>query len=103
VYAERASNYAGTRQPTTARGVVRPTAKEEGEKVIPGTDLSAQAKALVNGQPADPLLLAYGVHPQPGKPDHLACWVNTGAPCSDVFSFWTGSFASAMGARYVSS
>jgi hypothetical protein len=38
VYAERASNYAGTRQPTTARGVVRPTAKEEGEMVIPGTD-----------------------------------------------------------------
>ena len=55
-------------------------------------NLAAQAKVQVNGAWADPLLLAYNVHPEPGQPDHLACWKTPGVPCSDVFSFWTGSF-----------
>jgi len=56
-------------------------------------NLAAQAKALVDGQPADPLLMTYGVHPEPGKPDHFACWEGLNLPCGDVFAHWTGIFS----------
>ena len=36
--------------------------------------------------------VSFDIHPEPGRPDHLACWKTSGVPCSDVFSFWTGSF-----------
>jgi hypothetical protein len=51
--------------------------------------LAAQAKALVNGAPADPLLVSYGVHPKPGKPDHFFCLDGLLRPCSDTFAYWT--------------
>lgn len=54
--------------------------------------LSAQAKVKINDVWADPLLAGYLVHPEPGKPDHFACWEDVGLPCGDVFPFWTGLF-----------
>jgi hypothetical protein len=53
-------------------------------------NLSAQAKVQINGAWADPLLLAYGVHPEPGKPDHFLCTDRQGEACPDVFEYWTG-------------
>jgi hypothetical protein len=38
--------------------------------------------------------LSYRVHPEPGKPDHFACWEGPNLPCGDLFAFWTGSFFS---------
>jgi hypothetical protein len=64
VYAERASNYAGTRQPTTARGVVRPTAKEEGEMVIPGTDSFYSTHSQNQGPSSSSRQLALSLVPQ---------------------------------------
>ena len=55
-------------------------------------NLAAQAKVQIDGAWADPLLMGYGVHPEPGKPDHFACWEGPDLPCGDVFAFWTGSF-----------
>jgi hypothetical protein len=53
-------------------------------------NLSAQAKVQIDGAWADPLLLAYGVHPEPGKPDHFLCTDRQGEECPDVFEYWTG-------------
>jgi hypothetical protein len=38
--------------------------------------------------------LSYRVHPEPGRPDHFACWEGPNLPCGDLFAFWTGSFFS---------
>ena len=55
-------------------------------------NLAAQAKVQIDGAWADPLLMGYGVHPEPGKPDHFACWEGPNLPCGDVFAYWTGIF-----------
>ncbi|MHB8797134.1 MAG: hypothetical protein ACYDBY_01600 [Thermoanaerobaculia bacterium] len=34
--------------------------------------------------------VSYPVRPEPGKPDHFACFDYNGDPCPDVFPFWTG-------------
>ncbi len=53
-------------------------------------NLSAQAKVQIDGAWADPLLMSYNVHPEPGKPDHLFCIDRQGQPCPDAFETWTG-------------
>jgi hypothetical protein len=53
-------------------------------------NLSAQAKVQIDGAWADPFLMAYGVHPEPGKPDHFLCTDRQGQACPDVFEYWTG-------------
>ena len=60
-------------------------------------NLSAQAKALVNGQPADPLLLAYAVHPEPGKPDHFASFDLQGQPEDNRFEYWADYLVNPVG------
>ncbi len=37
--------------------------------------------------------VTYPVRPEPGKPDHFACFDQTGAACPDAFPFWTGYLA----------
>ncbi len=53
-------------------------------------NLSAQAKVQIDGTWADPLLMSYNVHPQPGQPDHFLCTDRQGQACPDVFEYWTG-------------
>lgn len=53
-------------------------------------NLAAQAKVQIDGAWADPLLLTYNVHPEPGKPDHFLCTDRQGQACPDVFEYWTG-------------
>ena len=35
----------------------------------------------------------WAVSPEPGKPDHFACYQLDGSACSDVFRFWSGYLA----------
>jgi hypothetical protein len=44
-------------------------------------------------QTPDGAPLSYTVHPEPGKPDHFACWEGPNLPCGDVFAHWTGIFS----------
>ena len=51
--------------------------------------LSAQAKVQINDQWADPFLMTYGVHPEPGKPDHFASFDLHGRPEDNRFEYWS--------------
>ncbi|MGV8040936.1 MAG: hypothetical protein AB2L07_12945 [Thermoanaerobaculaceae bacterium] len=85
----------GYRLGTWARyvGVVPDAGQPGGVTPVWGTaetlHLAAQAK-LPDAQRSDPLLVAYGVHPEPGRPDAMACWQHDGQPCGDTFRFWPG-------------
>jgi hypothetical protein len=37
-----------------------------------------------------PWVKAVSVHPEPGRPDHLACVDGSGQACPDVFRYWNG-------------
>jgi RHS repeat-associated protein len=41
----------------------------------------------------------FPVRPEPGKPDHFACFDQNGDPCPDSFPFWTGHLAYPAGLR----
>ena len=51
--------------------------------------LSAQAKVQINDQWADPFLMTYAVHPEPGKPDHFASFDAQGRPEDNRFEYWS--------------
>jgi len=51
--------------------------------------LRAQAK-LPDNQESDPFMHVYGVHPEPGRPDHLQCLMPDDQPCGDTFRVWPG-------------
>jgi hypothetical protein len=66
---------------TTCVGAVSDTSWPSSVKPIWGATevlaLSAQAKGQINGAWANPLVMSYGIHPEPGKPDHVACCADT--------------------------
>jgi len=51
--------------------------------------LRAQAK-LPDNQESDPLMHVYGVHPEPGKPEHILCLDEQFQPAGDIQHIWTG-------------
>jgi hypothetical protein len=52
-----------------------------------------------NGDPSPATVFnaTYDIHPEPSKPDHLACLDGQGQPCPDVFPFWTGYLVAPQG------
>jgi hypothetical protein len=50
-----------------------------------------------NPSPTTVFNVTYDVHPEPGKPDHFACFDYLGVACGDVFQFWTGYLATQTG------
>ena len=59
--------------------------------------LSAQAKAKINDAWSDPFLMAYGAHPEPGKPDHFASFDFQGRPEDNRFEYWSDYLVNPVG------